>query len=563
MAQADISLVPEPGAKNYDAMTSAELKEAGQRWVLDYIERHRRQPTQQEVGDEHGKSRGWGRDLMKEMRMRGLIADDGTGETVDTLAELTADVERAEAEREQALNAQRAAEANAARIQERAERTVAEVRAEADRRVAALEGALTERLSGSERQSMATVQRLQAEHEQQIRQIRQEADEQVQRAQREAAAATEEATRRLAGLEGASAERVRLSEQQAAAETARLQAEHEQQLAELQQKADARLDEARRETDRVRAEAEVRVAEAIENAPTVRRAAEDEARTEVLAATITSAHHTWLQGLMYGFYGVAAAAALTGQVWAGVEHIPFPASWPIGWKIAVVAPAFAVVEFGGVVTAYAADLRRRLGERATGFRMMSFGAATVAAGFNLVGHWGQWFPAIGFTGLSVFAFVLWLLYSEARRRDVLRDAGMMSRPAPVYGIGQWLRDFKLTWQARRLAVEFGYGTYESLRHAKELNAAEAAERQAELEAEEAAERRRARLKAIGDAIVARIVDRSEDPIGAEIAKNTIDLDRVAAEAEQRVSYDGWGELIAQDLDPYRQKPDTDPKSVTA
>ncbi|MFG1820567.1 hypothetical protein ACGFIF_42890 [Kribbella sp. NPDC049174] len=271
---------------------------------------------------------------------------------------------------------------------------------------------------------------------------------------------------------------------------------------------------------------------------------------EVLAASVTDDHHRHLKWLMYGFYGVAAAAALTGQVWAGVEKIPFPDSLPIWARAAAVAPAFAVIEFGGVVTAAAADLRRRLGERATGFRIMSFGAAAVAAGFNLVGHWGDWFPAIGFTGLSVFAYVLWLLYSESGRRDVLRNAGLMARPAPVYSTVQWLREFRLTVQARRLAIEFGYGTHESLRKAREANLATAAEHRVELERQQEQKRQDRRRAAIAKAIERRVRALSKDDIGAEIAVTTINLDRVVDEAERRVDYDGWGELIESDLRPF-------------
>jgi hypothetical protein len=542
---ADISLVPAPGTKNYDAMTTAELKDAAYRWVLDYSEREKHLPTQAEVGEEFKRSRGWGRDRMNEMRMRGWITDDGSGDTVDTAAELAADLERSEQAREQAINAQRAAEAHAARIQEQTDQTIAEVRAEAERRVAALEGATAERIRGTERLSTSAVEQLRADHAQQIRQIREESEQQVQRAQGEAATAKAEADRRMAGLEGAAAERERQKEELAAGELARLTADHEQQMARLQTQADARLQQAQSDTERIREEAEQRIADAIESAPAIRRAAEDQEAAEVLAATVTETHHQTLQKLMYGFYGVAATAALTGQVWAGIEHIPFPDNWSILAKALTVIPAFAVIEFGGVVTAAAADLRRRLGERATGFRIMSFGAATVAAGFNLIGHWGDWFPAIGFTGLSVFAFMLWLLYSEARRRDVLRNAGMMSRPAPVYGIGQWLREFKVTTQARSLAVEHGYGMHESLRIVREENRT-AAEQKA---ADELLAKRRA---AIAAAIERRIRAGSNDAIGADIAVTTIPLDLVADEVTARVDVGLWGDLIEEDIRPSRK-----------
>ncbi|MGZ0153719.1 hypothetical protein ACXJJ3_42085 (plasmid) [Kribbella sp. WER1] len=537
--------MPEPGTKNPDAMTTAELQEAAYRWVLEYNQNNKHLPTQQEVGDQFGKSRGWGRDRMKEMRLQGWIADDGAGETVDTVGELTADLERAEQARGLAVEAQRAAEANAARIEQWANQTIADARAEADRRVAAVEGATAERLKGAQRQSTAQVEQVQADYERQISEIRAAADAQVLQARSEAAAAKAEATRQLAGLEGASAERERLSEEQAAVELAQLKAAHEGQVQELKEQAEAQLQQARAELERVQVDADQRVAAAIESAPSIRRAAENQEAAEVLASTVTEKHHETLRNLMYGFYIVAAAGALTGQVWAGVEHIPFPDNWPVWGMAAVVAPAFAVLEFGGVVTAYAADLRRRLGERATGFRIMSFAAATVAAGFNLVGHWGDWTPAIGFTGLSVFAYLLWLLYSEARRRDVLRNAGMMSRPAPVYGLMQWLREPKVTAQARRLAVEHGYGMHESLRIVREDNKA-AAEQRAE---DELRAKRRA---AIAATIERRVRAEAGDDIGADIAVTTIPLDLVADEVTRRVDVGLWGDLIEHDIRPTRK-----------
>jgi hypothetical protein len=49
----------------------------------------------------------------------------------------------------------------------------------------------------------------------------------------------------------------------------------------------------------------------------------------------------------------------------------------------VITPAFAVIELAGVTTSHQADLRRRLGEQAYGYRALSLLAAVVAAGFNL------------------------------------------------------------------------------------------------------------------------------------------------------------------------------------
>src|SRR3954447_3154871 len=85
----------------------------------------------------------------------------------------------------------------------------------------------------------------------------------------------------------------------------------------------------------------------------------------------------------YAFYATAATAALVGQVWAGVTHIPWPAEgFPVALRIAVVTLAVAVIELGGVATAALADLRRRKGEQAYAYRAMSLFAALVALVFN-------------------------------------------------------------------------------------------------------------------------------------------------------------------------------------
>jgi hypothetical protein len=70
-------------------------------------------------------------------------------------------------------------------------------------------------------------------------------------------------------------------------------------------------------------------------------------------------------------------------VWAGVEKLPFPHNWPWWAAALVITPAFAVIELAGVTTSHQADLRRRLGEQAYGYRALSLLAAVVAAGFNL------------------------------------------------------------------------------------------------------------------------------------------------------------------------------------
>ncbi|GAA2798144.1 hypothetical protein [Kribbella solani] len=224
----------------------------------------------------------------------------------------------------------------------------------------------------------------------------------------------------------------------------------------------------------------------------------------------------------YAFYATAAAAALVGQVWAGVTHIPWPDSgFSTLLKIVLVTPAVAVLELGGVATAALADLRRRKGEQAYAYRAMSFFAALVAVVFNVIGHWRpeERFLAFGFGGLSAFAYVLWLIHSSARRRDALRGAGQMRDTGPVYGLVQWAREPRVTWLARSLAIEHGYGLYESLR---------AAQHQI---------RNRSRREAIAGTVAEYIRSEHQDERLAKIAETTYDPDRLAGMLEERINYE--------------------------
>ncbi|MFI5711434.1 hypothetical protein [Kribbella sp. NPDC051620] len=224
----------------------------------------------------------------------------------------------------------------------------------------------------------------------------------------------------------------------------------------------------------------------------------------------------------YAFYATAATAALVGQVWAGVTHIPWPdEGFSPFLKIALVTPAVAVIELGGVATAALADLRRRKGEQAYAYRAMSLFAAIVALVFNVVGHWRpeERFLAFGFGGLSAFAYVLWLIHSSARRRDALRKAGQMATTGPVYGVVQWVREPKVTWAARSIALEHGLGLYESIRAARVQR------------------RNNARRDAIAGTVAEYIRSEHQDERLAKIAETTYDADRLAGMLEDRINYE--------------------------
>ncbi|MDQ1535979.1 MAG: hypothetical protein QOE58_372, partial [Actinomycetota bacterium] len=251
--------------------------------------------------------------------------------------------------------------------------------------------------------------------------------------------------------------------------------------------------------------------------------------TEINALPLTAADR-----LAYAFYATAATAALVGQVWAGVTHIPWPdEGFSPFLRIALVTPAVAVIELGGVATAALADLRRRKGEQAYAYRAMSMFAALVALVFNVAGHWRpeERFLAFGFGGLSAFAYVLWLIHSSARRRDALRKAGQMATTGPVYGVVQWAREPKVTWLARSLALEHGYGLYESLRAAREHR------------------RHTGRRVAIAGTVAEYIRSEQQDERLAKIAEATYDPDRLAGMLEERINYEVVTNKLTQAISP--------------
>lgn len=227
------------------------------------------------------------------------------------------------------------------------------------------------------------------------------------------------------------------------------------------------------------------------------------------------------------FYGVAAAAAVIGQTWVAVDHLPWPDTLAPVWRVAAVLPFALVLELLAVVLATMSDHRMRLGERAVGIRSFSAAVAVVATGVIVIGH-GQHdlYLAIGFGALSGAAYLLALVHMSMRRRDALRAAGQLAAVAPAYGLYRRLRNPVLTARAAELARERGLGLYESLR------AAEAALR---------AERRR---PAIAAAVEAAIRSSHDDPRMAEIAVSTLDLDRIADELAATADYAGWAAQLA-------------------
>lgn len=228
------------------------------------------------------------------------------------------------------------------------------------------------------------------------------------------------------------------------------------------------------------------------------------------------------------FYGLAAAAAVIGQTWVAVDHLPWPDTLAPVWRVAAVLPFALVLELLAVVLATMSDYRMRLGERAVGIRAFSAVVAVVATGVIVIGH-GQshdLYLAIGFGTLSGAAYLLALVHMSMRRRDALRAAGQLAAVAPAYGLYRRLRHPVLTARAAELARERGLGLYESLRAA---------------ELELRAERRR---PAIAAAVESAIRSSHDDPRMAEIAVSTLDLDRIAEELAATADYAGWAKRLA-------------------
>ncbi|GIH16119.1 hypothetical protein [Rugosimonospora africana] len=231
------------------------------------------------------------------------------------------------------------------------------------------------------------------------------------------------------------------------------------------------------------------------------------------------------------FYTIAAAGSSIGQIWVGVTIPPWPATMPWWARALLVLPFAVVVDLGGVVTAAFADARRRLGETALGWQVLSTASATGAVGINIVGHHDIPYLAVVFGGLGTFAYTVWLMHSAARRRDALRAAGKLAPTAPAYGIGQWWREPAVTRRARDLALQHRYTVHESLTEARRRL------------------REERRTAALAAQVETLIRSRHKDPTIATIAVTTLDIQAVATTLAAQSDIAGWARAIAVDLAP--------------
>jgi hypothetical protein len=238
------------------------------------------------------------------------------------------------------------------------------------------------------------------------------------------------------------------------------------------------------------------------------------------------------------FYTVAALGSSIGQIWVAVTLAPWPATMPWWPRALLVLPFTVVIDLGGVVTAAFADARRRLGETAYGWRLLSAGSVTLGVAINVLGHRHTPYLSAVFGGLGVFAYTVWLLHSAARRRDALRAAGKLTDTGPVYGLTQWWHEPVVTRRARDLALQHGHPVRQSLALARQQL------------------RDERRAAALAEHVEALISARHDDPVLAAIAVTTLDIDAVSAALTTQADVDGWARAIGVDLVPPTVQPAT-------
>ncbi len=225
------------------------------------------------------------------------------------------------------------------------------------------------------------------------------------------------------------------------------------------------------------------------------------------------------------FYFVVLLVALAGQVSGAVEALGIPLLWAI--------PAVGALELGGIVVLANADVRRRLGERATASRVLSAAIAGFAVAFNWLAHENKLLAGF-FAGMSLLGYLVWLMHTENQRRDRLRATGDLPPTTPAYEvIGHWIRHPWVTLRAKNLAkADARLGLYSSLAAAR------------------AEKRKEVRTKAIAK-VLHRKIRAAVDPTTADIAVAVYDLDEIAVRLADGADYDGLTALIAADLSPAR------------
>ena len=228
------------------------------------------------------------------------------------------------------------------------------------------------------------------------------------------------------------------------------------------------------------------------------------------------------------FYVVVLLVALAGQVSGAVEALGIPLLWAV--------PAVGALELGGIVVLANADVRRRLGERATASRILSAAIAGFAVAFNWMAHDNKLMAGF-FAGMSALGYLVWLMHTENQRRDRLRATGDLPPTTPAYEVvGHWIRHPWITLRAKNLTkADARLGLYSSLAAAR------------------AEKRKEVRTKAIAK-VLHRKIRAAVDPTTADIAVAVYDLDEIAVRLADGADYDALTALIAADLVPSRLAP---------
>lgn len=221
------------------------------------------------------------------------------------------------------------------------------------------------------------------------------------------------------------------------------------------------------------------------------------------------------------FYLIVIIVALAGQTSGAVQTLRIPLLWAV--------PAVAALELGGVVILSNADVRRRLGERATGSQILSALIAAGAVVFNWMSH-PQPLHGGFFAGMSALGYLVWLTDASNARRDRLRAHGALPPTTPAYElVGHWLRHPRRTHRARSLAKANPHlGLFASITAAS-----------IQLDAER---RRNAIAK-----VLHRKIRASVDPATADIAVAVYDLGEIAKRLASRADYEALTSLISRDL----------------
>jgi hypothetical protein len=251
----------------------------------------------------------------------------------------------------------------------------------------------------------------------------------------------------------------------------------------------------------------------------------------------TESHPTWTDvrrhanshgpmHLLSAFYAAMAAIALYGQSDGLMVWLRAP-------RLVALAGAFSVELLAAVLFAFADWRRTHRAEHAFAARLLSVAVALGVAAMNFYGHEGNTGRCALFVGSSLAGYAVWVLHTNARRRDALRAEGKLAPASPSYGLWEWTCHPLMTRRARSIATgDPALGLHDSLHAAR---------------AEQAAERRRAAVTSA----VRRKLAAGLDPVSAQLAIQSYDLDRIAADLAGRIEYGRLVDLLAADLHPDR------------